>query len=376
MGLNVTTLGQVFTPTGVVSDMLSLRKNLGRVMEPSCGAGAFSDHIPDCVAIEYDKGVCPRYALNMDFFDYPVSEQFETIIGNPPYVRYQSIAEATKAKLDKTLFDERANLYLFFIEKCIRHLTDGGELIFITPRDFMKATSAVKLNEYLYANGTITDLVDLGDTQIFPGFSPNCVIFRYEKGNYSRRTNVSKKFATVNGQLLFTSAEYTVPFSSLFFVKVGAVSGADAVFASPNGNMDFVCSTTVDSGLTKRMFYDTPAAELEPHIDILLSRRIKTFNKSNWWAWGRGYYESDKPRIYVNAKTRRTQPFFTHDCKAYDGSMLAIFPKMPRPPIKRLVSALNTVDWGELGFICDGRHLFSQRALEGCLLPESFKKFL
>lgn len=28
----------------------------------------------------------------MDFFDFPVSEKFDTIIGNPPYVRFQDIA--------------------------------------------------------------------------------------------------------------------------------------------------------------------------------------------------------------------------------------------------------------------------------------------
>jgi len=36
---------------------------------------------------------------------------------------------------------------------------------------------------------------------------------------------------------------------------------------------------------------------------------------------------------------------------------------------------LNDVDWRELGFMCDGRFLFSQRALEQCLLPEVFREY-
>ena len=140
---DVKTLGQVFTPAEVVNKMLSLRKNFGRVLEPSCGAGAFFNAIPNCVGIEIDSNHCPKNAYNMDFFDYPISEKFDTIIGNPPYVSFQDISESTKSKLDMQLFNSRANLYLFFIEKCIRHLTSHGELIFIVPRDFLKSTSSI-----------------------------------------------------------------------------------------------------------------------------------------------------------------------------------------------------------------------------------------
>lgn len=376
MALDVDNLGQVFTEKGIVSEMLMMRKNRGRVLEPSAGAGAFSDHIPGCVAIEFDPRVCPPYALNMDFFAYPVTEKFDTIIGNPPYVKSKQIMESTKALLDLSLFDARANLYLFFIEKCIHHLNDGGELIFITPRDFLKATSAAKLNDFIFDNGTITHIIDLGDKPVFPGFSPNCIIFRFEKGNFTRLTNISKRFASVNGQLMFTSSDYTIPFADIFMVKVGAVSGADEIFTNPKGNREFVCSKTIDTGATRRMFYGVASPEIEAHKDTLLARRIRRFTEDNWWEWGRGYFQSDAPRIYVNAKTRRAEPFFTHECTAYDGSMLAIFPKNPRHGIAKYVEALNKVDWEELGFVCDGRFLFSQRSLEGCHLPESFRRFL
>jgi adenine-specific DNA methylase len=61
----------------------------------------------------------PRPAPSSAIFRYPLSEQFATIIGNPPYVRYQDVAEETTRKLLKSdLFDARSNLFLFFIEKC------------------------------------------------------------------------------------------------------------------------------------------------------------------------------------------------------------------------------------------------------------------
>ncbi len=374
---NVENLGQVFTPQSIVAEMLTLRKNDGRILEPSCGDGAFFNEIPNCVGIEYDKIHCPNNALNMDFFDYPISEKFDTIIGNPPYVRYQDIEVSTKKKLRSRLFDERSNLYLFFIEKCIYHLTEHGELIFITPRDFFKATSSIKLNQFIYENGTITDLIDLGDQRIFKGFNPNCVIFRFEKNNFSRKTNITKEFICSNGQLMFTDNSYPLRFKNLFFVKVGAVSGADNIFTNEEfGNTDFVCSFTAKTGNTKRMIYNTTNEFLFGHKEELLNRGIKKFDESNWWQWGRNHYISNEKRIYVNAKTRNKTPFFTHECKNYDGSILAIFPKNQKIDIEEVCKELNQVNWYELGFICDGRFLFSQKSLENTCLPISFKKFM
>ena len=80
-------LGQVFTPESVVRCMLHLRQNTGRVLEPSCGDGAFLKRLHHAVGIELDPRQCPPDALQMDFFAYPEREKFDTVIGNPPYVR-------------------------------------------------------------------------------------------------------------------------------------------------------------------------------------------------------------------------------------------------------------------------------------------------
>ena len=347
MNLDVANLGQVFTPESIINDMLGLIKNTAkmqnpRFLEPSCGNGAFFKHLPNNkVGIELDSNViADSKVLNIDFFAYPVSEKFDVIIGNPPYVRYQDIVESTKFLLSAydTIFDSRSNFYLFFIYKCILHLKDGGELIFITPRDFLKSTASVKLNEFLFSQGSITDFIDLGDKKIFESiktngrkiYSPNCAIWRFEKGNFSRNTNCLRQFSCINGQLLFTKNSYIILFSSLFFVKVGAVSGADSLFVNEEyGNMDFVYSQTAKSGKTRKMIYGIygrDLAFLQKHKGALLKRKIKKFDENNWWEWGRDYYKSDLPRIYVNTKTRNKKPFFLHYCKAYDGSVLAIFP--------------------------------------------------
>ena len=102
MTRDVAQLGQVFTPPNVVAFMLGLCQNAGRVLEPSTGDGAFFATLrqrgADVVGIEIDRGVAPEGAQVGDFFAYPLSEQFDTIVGNPPYVRYQDVAVDTKKR--------------------------------------------------------------------------------------------------------------------------------------------------------------------------------------------------------------------------------------------------------------------------------------
>lgn len=377
--------GQVFTPPAIVERMLALRRNFGTVLEPAAGDGAFAARLPGCTAVELDGRHCPPGALNLDFFAYPERHRFDTIIGNPPYVRYQDIQPSTKALLPRDLFDGRSNLYLFFIEKCLRHLNPGGELIFITPRDFLKATSSVRLNRWLYQQGTITDAIDLGDLRLFEDALPNCLIWRFVKGDLSRRTRYStwggvaeeRHFLECAGHLLFTRGHYPLRLSQLCYVKVGAVSGDDAVFASDvHGNRDFVCSQTARTGRLRRMIYNERLPYLERFKERLLARRIKRFDESNWWTWGRNLHESQRPRVYVNAKTRTARPFFLHDCPNFDGAVLAVFPRDPRQDVHALCAALNGVDWADIGFVCDGRYLFTQRSLENAPLPAAFACFL
>jgi adenine-specific DNA-methyltransferase len=372
--LNVHALGQVFTPDAVVDQLLALRQRRGRSLDPAAGDGAFCRRLSGCEAIEIDPAVAPPGARVMDFFSLPLTEKFETIVGNPPYVRYQDIPPETLALLDSMMFDGRSNLYLFFIEKAVRHLRRGGELIFIVPREFAKSTAARKLNTFLYEEGDITDFIETGDARIFGSHNPNCAIFRFERGRFKRRLNDGRHFALVDGQLMFLRGDYRLALSDFFDVKVGAVSGADEIFEHPEGNAEFVCSTTIDSGQTRRMLFGGPHPHLDAHRERLLARRVRSFDESNWWHWGRLHHVSPAPRIYVNAKTRRARPFFRHDCLNYDGSILALFPTRPDMDLNLATEMLNdAIDWQELGFICDGRFLFSQRSLQNCLLPAAFE---
>lgn len=407
-------LGQFFTPPNVARLIASLVTPRGPVLEPAAGDGAILRALRErfgatplaIVAVERDPAVALPGTHLANFFAWEPEATFATIVGNPPYVRGQWIDKTTR-KLWRSLSDQfalpkldaRANLYLYFIAEGVRRLRPGGELIFITPRDWLKATAAVPLNRWLFAQGTITHLIELGDARIFADALPNCQIFRYVKNDFSRRTLVAtvkggdpipddaarltwelRHFTECAGHLLFLSDHHPFRLNQIASVKVGAVSGADAIFANPRyANREFVYSATVRTGKTRRMFWPdlaAPAPWLLEHKARLINRRVRRFDESNWWHWGRSHPQTDAPRVYVNTKTRAPKPFFLHPCRDFEGSVLALFPHDTTVDLEALCAALNRVAWEALGFVCDGRYLFTQRSLENAPLPEWFAPFI
>ncbi len=75
IAMDVSSLGQVFTPAHIVKQMLALRRNHGAVLEPSSGAGAFLSQLKgEIVRIEADPRLAQACgAKAIDFFYYPVS---------------------------------------------------------------------------------------------------------------------------------------------------------------------------------------------------------------------------------------------------------------------------------------------------------------
>ena len=341
-----------------------IKNHDGRLLEPSCGDGAFSRlKNNNSIFIEIDGDVVSDPdVLVMDFFDYPEEEKFATIIGNPPYVDNSLFTPK-----HKTDIKVQANLYLYFIEKCIHHLEADGELIFIVPRDFIKLTSAKTVNKLLYKNGTITDFYDYGDERLFDGACPNVCIFRFEKNNFTRKTRTFDgvfTFAENDGLISFVGENQNDRLGDFFEIKVGAVSGADKYFENEKG-IEFVFSKTRVSGKHRKMIYQKYDKSLDEFKEKLINRGIKKFDESTWYMWGRPVdFQEGKPRLYVNCKTRVKNPFFVDSCERWDGSLLALFPKKDGIDIKEAAEKLNSIDWNSLGFMTGGRYIFAQKSLQ------------
>jgi methylase of polypeptide subunit release factors len=110
---------------------------------------------------------------------------FDLIVGNPPYVRIQVLAQFLKDQL--AYFQDERNdlqsgraynfdLYMVFLERALTLLAPAGRLAFIVPNRFTKSPASATLRELVAA--TVTDIVDFGYAQVFPGRTTyTCLLF-------------------------------------------------------------------------------------------------------------------------------------------------------------------------------------------------------
>ena len=93
---------------------------------------------------------------------------FDAVIGNPPYVRQESIADF------KAYFAERyaaysgaADLYVFFMERSLGLLNPGGLYGIIVSSSFMRASYGEPLRRTLRERAAVLELIDFGGQAVF-----------------------------------------------------------------------------------------------------------------------------------------------------------------------------------------------------------------
>jgi hypothetical protein len=93
---------------------------------------------------------------------------FDSVIGNPPYVRQESLSEF-KEYFEKHYesFDGVADLYVYFMEKGIRLLREGGYYSIIVSSSFLRTNFAAPLREFLKKTAAILRVVDFGGLAVF-----------------------------------------------------------------------------------------------------------------------------------------------------------------------------------------------------------------
>jgi hypothetical protein len=107
------------------------------------------------------------------FFDpewmFGITDGFDIVIGNPPYVRQESIKD--QKPLLKTQnyesFEGTADLFVYFYERGIKTLAPAGHLCFITSNKYFRAGYGEKLRAFLSGKNRIRRLIDFGDAPVF-----------------------------------------------------------------------------------------------------------------------------------------------------------------------------------------------------------------
>lgn len=140
---------------------------------------------------------------------------FDVIIGNPPYVSYQSNSITTEdLKYFNKIYQSSHkifDLYGLFIEKSFSLLNNKSQISFITPNLFLMNDSFAKLRSFISKNFTINQIVNCEDG-IFEDAVVPTAIFVFEKG-IRIPTNVDV-FTIENKEILQASS-----FEYNFFVR-------------------------------------------------------------------------------------------------------------------------------------------------------------
>jgi adenine-specific DNA-methyltransferase len=175
--------GGYYTPLDLATFLARWVKEISpkSVLEPSCGDGVFFEALAQVKACQntavtgfeldeaeaakarkraHDVGL--KAAINADdFLQWALPRlaicngDFDAVVGNPPFVRYQYLPEPFQARAEQIFrqlelpFTKHTNAWVTFIIASMALLRPGGRLAMIVPAEIMHVTHAQSLRSYL-----------------------------------------------------------------------------------------------------------------------------------------------------------------------------------------------------------------------------------
>lgn len=207
--------GAYYTPLQLANAMVSLfaPENIHSVLEPSCGDGVFLDSLEllgymnridsvDAIEIEpyeslkVQKKYCKYQnvnVLNEDFFEFylrmiRVNKQYDLILGNPPYIRYQYLTE-TQRELQSNILasygmkaNKLINAWVAFLVASVQLLSENGKIAFVIPAEILQVAYAEDLRLFLSEHLSKITLITF-EQLVFPDIEQEVVVFIGEKGS-------------------------------------------------------------------------------------------------------------------------------------------------------------------------------------------------
>jgi hypothetical protein len=117
---------------------------------------------------------------------------FDAVIGNPPYVRQESIRDQKEYYQSRyAVYQGTADLYAYFIEKGISLLRPGGIFSYIVANKWMRANYGKPLRKFLLTK-RIEEIVDFGDLPVFKTATTYPCILRVSNNKPAKEFCVSK----------------------------------------------------------------------------------------------------------------------------------------------------------------------------------------
>ncbi|MFY9228333.1 MAG: N-6 DNA methylase [Candidatus Microsaccharimonas sp.] len=113
---------------------------------------------------------------------------FDVVVGNPPYVKLQSInsSDLAQTKYFESHYEVasgRFDLYVLFLEKALNIIKENGIASYILPHKFLGSEFGNATRKYLAASKAIKELVHFGSHQVFADASTYTCILSLTKNN-------------------------------------------------------------------------------------------------------------------------------------------------------------------------------------------------
>jgi adenine-specific DNA methylase len=207
--------GAYYTSTRVAELLVgwAVRNREDRVLDPSCGEGVFLEAAAARVAalkgqassqvhgIEIDPKVLRRSLIPLlrrflipeenvrisDFFDVSAPDQprFQAVVGNPPFIRYQTFKGPSRQKalgLVRGLgvaLPELASSWAPFLLHATEFLDIGGRLAMVVPAEFTHAGYARPVVQYFARKFARIQLASFSD-RLFPELNEDALLLLAE----------------------------------------------------------------------------------------------------------------------------------------------------------------------------------------------------
>lgn len=201
--------GSFYTPKTISDFILKWAFNGNKhcdILEPSCGDGVFLESIlengyeynsitaVEINEIEANKARDIRLKnLSVIVDDFHVfcnntNQEFDIIIGNPPYIRYQYFDKQQQEEAEKIFtsndikYSRLMNAWSAFVVGCTSLLKEEGKLGFVLPSEILQVINAKQIREFLIKKFSKISIVSFKKL-VFPSIQQDVVLILCQKGS-------------------------------------------------------------------------------------------------------------------------------------------------------------------------------------------------
>lgn len=229
--------GTFFTPDYIIDFIINeiQPKESDANLDPSCGCGAFLVGLADYYKKTFNKPVRTIIKENIfgsDILEYNIhrtkliltiyalqhgehveetdfnlyhqdslraewKQNFDNIVGNPPYVKFQDLSHENREYLLKnwtTIENGTFNLYFAFFELGYKLLKLSGKLGFITPNNYFTSLAGEALRRFFQKERCLVSIIDFNHKKVFDAQTYTAITF------LNKQPTIAINYDRINGE--------------------------------------------------------------------------------------------------------------------------------------------------------------------------------